>query len=432
MRNPNVWTAMQGHWARSLPPPPPPPPLPPPLAAVHCSWLLLLTYDAMHPRASGDAAASVLSAAAGSQCSGVAAACSAPAALHRLLASSAGGGVEPDQLPLPERMLKDDVEDALHAEAEDVPVADAAEAAEVLAGGGAAQPAAAAAAAGGIASLPLGQGLRQEAAFQGQPWVFETGRLARLANGSCLVQAGGTTVLAAATCQPPPWSRRDALSLQFEVGRHGRERFACQPGGTLTVRACGRQAHGHPAPRAYCMLVCSCTRALPSAGGQFVARSLAESFCNCTGSPHTGGLSREAVRGGAHPLHLQQARGRGQGARSAGGEGPRRGVVATLPPRAGMGPCPCPCQGTAPCDPACGDALRLCCPRLPPHACCPCPQARRIGRALRPLFPRGFAQDSVVGLGAGVGAGERHGALGWSDAMRRRMLWCRRLRLLAA
>lgn len=153
----------------------------------------------------------------------------APAAALRLLATSAGG-VEPDELPLPESKLKDDVEDALHGEAEELPVEE--DAAAVLAGGGAAQPAAPA---GGIAALPLGQGLRQEASFQGRNWTFETGRMARLANGSCMVQAGGTTVLAAATCQPPPWSRRDALSLQFEV----RDRVAARavlPGGALACR----------------------------------------------------------------------------------------------------------------------------------------------------------------------------------------------------
>jgi hypothetical protein len=68
-----------------------------------------------------------------------------------------------------------------------------------------------------IATLPMGQSLRQEASVRGRAWAFETGKLARLANGSCLVQAGGTTVLAAVTSQPPPWSRRDAMNLQLEV-----------------------------------------------------------------------------------------------------------------------------------------------------------------------------------------------------------------------
>ena len=71
----------------------------------------------------------------------------------------------------------------------------------------------------GIATLPLGQSLRQEAQLSGGRgvWAFETGKLARLANGSCLLRAGGTSVLAAAACQLPAWSRRDVLNIQFEV-----------------------------------------------------------------------------------------------------------------------------------------------------------------------------------------------------------------------
>lgn len=72
-----------------------------------------------------------------------------------------------------------------------------------------------------MAGLPLGQALRQQAEVQGRTWAFETGKLARLAAGSCLVRVADTSVLAAATCQPPPWSRRDAQQLQFEVGGGG-------------------------------------------------------------------------------------------------------------------------------------------------------------------------------------------------------------------
>ncbi len=185
---------------------PPPPPLPLPSTRPPSELpaaCLPTSLPAPHESFAGEAAAGLQDVAAAAR--------RAPAASHRLLATSAGG-TEPDQLPLPESKLKDDVEDALHGEAEELPVDDGAEAA--LAAGGAARPAVPA---GGVAALPLGQGLRQEASFQGRPWTFETGRMARLANGSCMVQAGGTTVLAATTCQPPPWSRRDALSLQFEV-----------------------------------------------------------------------------------------------------------------------------------------------------------------------------------------------------------------------
>lgn len=125
------------------------------------------------------------------------------------------GGLPADQLPLPERRLTDDVEDALRAEAEELPAADEEEAA-ALAGRLSGQHLVATDA---VAALPLGAALRSEAAFQGHTWAFETGKLARLANGACLVQAGGTTVLAAATAQPPPFSRRhDVLNnLQLDV-----------------------------------------------------------------------------------------------------------------------------------------------------------------------------------------------------------------------
>lgn len=120
-----------------------------------------------------------------------------------------------DQLPLPEAKLKDDVEDAIRGEAEELPAIGQEEAA--LATAAAAIPGQQPMATDAIAALPMGQALRQEALVQGHTWAFETGKLARLANGSCLVQCGNTTVLAAATCQLPPWSRREAQSLQFEV-----------------------------------------------------------------------------------------------------------------------------------------------------------------------------------------------------------------------
>ncbi|KAL4458391.1 hypothetical protein ABPG75_013256 [Micractinium tetrahymenae] len=138
------------------------------------------------------------------------AASSTPAARHAF--ATAAGGIPADQLPLAEgSLLRDDTEDALQGAAEDLPP----ERGEL---------AAAAALSGqrfvltdAVAQLPMGQALRQEAAVQGRTWVFETGKLARLAAGSCVVRVADTTVLAAATCQPPPWSRRDAQQLQFEV-----------------------------------------------------------------------------------------------------------------------------------------------------------------------------------------------------------------------
>lgn len=139
------------------------------------------------------------------------------------------GGLPADQLPLPERRLADDVEDSLRAEAEELPAMCDEEAAELSGQHLVATDA--------VATLPLGGALRSEAPFQGRTWAFETGRLARLANGSCLVQAGGTTVLAAATAQAPPFSRRhDVLnSLQLDV--------SCWLGGRWVIVRVWRPLH---------------------------------------------------------------------------------------------------------------------------------------------------------------------------------------------
>jgi hypothetical protein len=142
--------------------------------------------------------------------------------------SSATGGVPADQLSLPGGKLNDDLEDGFNGKAVEAPL----EGEDELP-----RPAAADSPALGtrqqgapvdvLASLPLGQALRQEAQVQGRTWSFETGKVARLASGSCMVQAGGTTVLAAATSQAPPWSRREAHSLQLEVTWHWGQQHTC-------------------------------------------------------------------------------------------------------------------------------------------------------------------------------------------------------------
>jgi hypothetical protein len=134
------------------------------------------------------------------------------------LYATLGGSAPANHLPLPDAHLKDNLEDGVYGEAEEVAVPEREEgelASDMLARSQ--QHAVPAANADVLASLPLGASLRQEVHVQGQPWTFETGKLARLASGSCMVQCGSTTVLAAATSQPPPWSRRDVLSLQLEV-----------------------------------------------------------------------------------------------------------------------------------------------------------------------------------------------------------------------
>lgn len=139
---------------------------------------------------------------------------SAPAARHAYTAAAGSGPA--DQVPLAEgSLLRDDVEDARRAEADPLPAEQ-----EGLASA-AAPPGQPSVQSDAVAGLPLGQALRQQAEVQGRTWAFETGKLARLAAGSCLVRVADTSVLAAATCQPPPWSRRDAQQLQFEVGGGG-------------------------------------------------------------------------------------------------------------------------------------------------------------------------------------------------------------------
>lgn len=130
--------------------------------------------------------------------------------------SAAAGSAPAAYLPVAENsLLKDDVEDARRALAEDLPAEP-----EGLAAA-AAPPGQRLVHTDAVASLPMGQALRQQATVQGSTWAFETGKLARLAAGSCLVRVADTSVLAAATCQPPPWSRRDAQQLQLEVRGRG-------------------------------------------------------------------------------------------------------------------------------------------------------------------------------------------------------------------
>lgn len=51
----------------------------------------------------------------------------------------------------------------------------------------------------------------------GKTWTFETGRLARLAHGSCLVTVGGTSVLSTAVVDPNPQREADGVPLQVGV-----------------------------------------------------------------------------------------------------------------------------------------------------------------------------------------------------------------------
>jgi polyribonucleotide nucleotidyltransferase len=107
-------------------------------------------------------------------------------ALHTAPSTWSLGAAPADALP-DERLLRDDAEDAARSEV-DVELDDSSEAA-----------AAAAASAAGLPP-PLPGVVRRAFSFQGQDWTLETGRLARLADGACTLRCGGTTVLAAVTC----------------------------------------------------------------------------------------------------------------------------------------------------------------------------------------------------------------------------------------
>jgi hypothetical protein len=70
---------------------------------------------------------------------------------------------------------------------------------------------------GNAFSLPVG--VHQESCkLAGKTWTFETGRLARLAHGSCLVTVGGTSVLSTAVVDPNPQPEADGVPLQVGGG----------------------------------------------------------------------------------------------------------------------------------------------------------------------------------------------------------------------
>lgn len=60
----------------------------------------------------------------------------------------------------------------------------------------------------------LGGVLRRTCKVAGKTWTFETGRLAGLAHGSCLVTVEGTSVLGTAVVDPTPQPDADGVPLQ--------------------------------------------------------------------------------------------------------------------------------------------------------------------------------------------------------------------------
>jgi hypothetical protein len=62
---------------------------------------------------------------------------------------------------------------------------------------------------------PAGAGvLQQSCKVAGKTWTFETGRLAGLAHGSCLVTVEGTSVLGTAVVDRTPQLEADGVPLQ--------------------------------------------------------------------------------------------------------------------------------------------------------------------------------------------------------------------------
>ncbi|KAF6254395.1 hypothetical protein COO60DRAFT_322562 [Scenedesmus sp. NREL 46B-D3] len=89
----------------------------------------------------------------------------------------------------------------------------------------------------GTALLPDGVH-QQSCKVAGKTWTFETGRLARLAHGSCVVTVGGTSVLSTAVVDPNPQMGADGVPLQVEY----RERLSAA--GKLPSRPDRRERSG--------------------------------------------------------------------------------------------------------------------------------------------------------------------------------------------
>lgn len=69
---------------------------------------------------------------------------------------------------------------------------------------------------------PLPPGVfQQSCVVAGRSWTFETGRLARLAHGSCVVTVGGTSVLSTAVIDATPQPDADGVPLQVRCGTTG-------------------------------------------------------------------------------------------------------------------------------------------------------------------------------------------------------------------
>lgn len=85
-----------------------------------------------------------------------------------------------------------------------------------------------------------------ETELAGRPLVVETGKMAQLANGECLVRYGDTVVHVAATASPSPgWHRFFPLSVDYEEKLYSVGKI---PGAFL--RREGRPARRPPSPAA--------------------------------------------------------------------------------------------------------------------------------------------------------------------------------------
>lgn len=124
-----------------------------------------------------------------------------PRWLHSAAAALSVAAPPVDALP-EDRLLRDEREEVVRSEV-DVDLPDDA----------ALPPASARAAAAAAAPLPPPPGVvRSSFPLNGRQWTLETGRLARMADGACVLRCGGTTVLATASWDPTSFNNRRSAS----------------------------------------------------------------------------------------------------------------------------------------------------------------------------------------------------------------------------
>ena len=85
-----------------------------------------------------------------------------------------------------------------------------------------------------------------ETEFAGRPLVVETGKMAQLANGECLVRYGDTVVHVAATASAKPRTASTSSPFRWTL-RRSCTRWARSPGRSSAGRAVPRRRPSSPA-----------------------------------------------------------------------------------------------------------------------------------------------------------------------------------------